>query len=141
MIRRLFFAIIFAVLSLSCYAQKVTTVSFDDDVLDMGVYPSDSCVLTKVFTFTNTGDSKLYMYSSRPDCSCITVTLPKKPVAPGKKGSITITFDGKAKSVGTFLSWIYFSSNTEPEHYRLRLKATKEDAAKVTEPAESAVKE
>ena len=128
MTRRLFIAFLLSVLSLVCYAQKSTTVSFDSKLLDMGEYPADSCVLTKTFTFTNTGDSKLYFYSSRPDCSCITVTLPKKPVAPGRKGTIKVTFDGQAKSVGTFLSWVYFSSNTEPEHYRLRLKATKTEA-------------
>ena len=105
--------------------EGTTTVRFDSEVLDMGEYPSDSCVVTKVFTFTNTGRNPLYFYNTRPDCSCISISIPKKPVQPGEKGSIKVTFDGHAKPEGRFWGWIYFHSNTAPDYYRIRLQATK----------------
>ena len=128
MFARIFISIILSLLfASSLCAQDVTTIKFDSYVLDMGSYPSDSCIISKEFAFTNTGDAKLYMLSSSPDCSCISVSLPKKPIFPGKKGVIKVTFDGSSKSLGCFSAWIYFQSNTSPERYRLRMFATKVD--------------
>ncbi len=126
MIKKILFLLLLSLLAFALSAQEgITTVRFDSEVFDMGEYPPDSCVVTKVFTFTNTGSSPLYFYGSRPDCSCISMDVPKKPVRPGEKGSVRVTFDGHAKPEGRFLSWIYFRSNTDPDYYRVRLLATK----------------
>ncbi len=125
MFKRIVASVILAFLALIAFAQEITTVEFVSNVLDMGTYPSDSCLLTKEFTFTNTGKHKLYFLSSSPDCSCIHVELPRGAVLPGKTGKIKIVFDGKGKPEGYFLSWIYFQANTTPDHFRMRFKATK----------------
>lgn len=111
--------------SFSVDAQKKTSVSFDAGVFDMGAYPSDCCVLSKTFSFTNTGSEKLYFLDAKTDCSCVKVTIPKKPVAPGKRGAIRVDFDGNTKPLGCFSGWIYFASNTDPERFRVRIFASK----------------
>ncbi len=130
MFTRILFSFVLALSAIFSYGQDVTSIRFDSSVLDMGNFPSDSCFVTKEFSFTNTGSAKLYFYSSSPDCACVKVALPKKPIAPGKKGSFKVTLDASSKSSGLFTSWVYFHTNTSPDRYRMRLYATKVDVSR-----------
>ena len=51
------------------------------------------------FEFTNTGDAPLVIVRSKSSCRCIEVTLPKRPIAPGAKGVVTITYVPKDSGV------------------------------------------
>ena len=51
------------------------------------------------FEFTNTGDAPLVIVRSKSSCRCIEVTLPKRPIAPGSKGVVTITYVPKDSGV------------------------------------------
>lgn len=77
MFTRILFSFVLALSAIFSYGQDVTSIRFDSSVLDMGNFPSDSCFVTKEFSFTNTGSAKLYFYSSSPDCACVKVALPK----------------------------------------------------------------
>ena len=51
------------------------------------------------FEFANTGDAPLVIVRSKSSCRCIEVTLPKRPIAPGAKGVVTITYVPKDSGV------------------------------------------
>ena len=51
------------------------------------------------FEFTNTGDAPLVIVRSKSSCRCIEVALPKRPIAPGAKGVVTITYVPKDSGV------------------------------------------
>lgn len=51
------------------------------------------------FEFTNTGDAPLVVVRSKSSCRCIEVKLPKRPIAPGAKGVVTITYVPKDSGV------------------------------------------
>lgn len=48
------------------------------------------------YEFTNTGDAPLVISSVQPGCGCTTQSYTKEPVAPGKKGSVTLTYNAAA---------------------------------------------
>lgn len=118
--------IIFLLLALFCVgsilrAQDAMEVKFDEMLLDIGTFPKDSSVRHCVFKFKNQSREKLYFYKASPDCPCVSVELPKKPVPPGSRGEIHVTYDGRNKEVGEMRHWIYFHTNIEPKSFRLRI--------------------
>ena len=49
------------------------------------------------FTFTNTGTAPLILSNVATTCGCTATGWTKEPVAPGKTGEISATFDSKGK--------------------------------------------
>jgi hypothetical protein len=49
------------------------------------------------FTFTNTGTAPLIITNVATTCGCTATGWTKEPVAPGKSGEISATFDSKGK--------------------------------------------
>lgn len=92
---RLFFAIIIALNSAFILTNGAefsfleTTVKFPDT--------KEGVVLKHSFAFQNTGDEPLIVTNYKVACSCTKVQYPKKPIPPGGKGEITISFDTKGK--------------------------------------------
>ena len=102
-------------------AQDGMEVKFDEMLLDIGTFPKDSSVRHCTFKFKNLSQEKLYFYSASPDCPCVSIELPKKPIQPGGRGEIHVTYDGRRKEVGEMRHWIYFRTNVEPKSFRLRI--------------------
>jgi hypothetical protein len=61
------------------------------------------------FTFKNTGKTPLLISNVQASCGCTTPDYTKEPIAPGKKGSITATYN--AAAVGQFNKTITVTSN------------------------------
>ncbi len=53
----------------------------------------EGVLLEHDYTFTNSGDQPLLINDIKVSCSCTKFTYPKKPVPPGGKGTIHVTFD------------------------------------------------
>lgn len=66
-----------------------------------------------VFEFTNTGDEPLVILRMDTSCGCVDATYPRRPVAPGDKGEITITYDPKGQK-GTFMKAMQVYTNERP---------------------------
>lgn len=66
--------------------------------------------VSHVFYFTNKGKKPLIISEVRPSCGCTTPKYTKDPVAPGKKGAITVTFD-PFNFEGTVLKTVTISGN------------------------------
>ncbi len=107
--------------SLSIGQDKKETIQFDSMSVSIGTFSRNESVKTAVFSFKNVGTEKLVFYGASGDCGCISVAYPEKPIKPGKKGKITVTYDGTRKDPGKFSHKIYFSTNARPSHFTLRL--------------------
>lgn len=62
------------------------------------------------FEFTNTGDKPLMIISSRANCGCTRPEFPKRPIVPGGKGTIKVTYVPKGRP-GQFTKGITVKTN------------------------------
>ncbi len=100
------FAMLFCGL-LYCYAQqpeainteskahgeeKVARLTFDKTNHDFGTLKFKGEPVTYDFSFTNTGTAPLVIIRTETSCRCLTVKSPKKPVAAGESGVISVTY-------------------------------------------------
>jgi hypothetical protein len=67
------------------------------------------------FNFENTGNSPLIIHNVKASCGCTEPVWDKKPIKPGKSGSITVTYD--SKSTGRFLKDIvvFYNGPNSPD--------------------------
>lgn len=77
-------------------AGPTTTVEFEEEEFDFGTVTQGDYV-TKVYTFTNTGEHPLVIFSAKGSCGCTVPQWPQDPVLPGETASITVKFDSKGK--------------------------------------------
>lgn len=68
--------------------------------------------VTAQYTVTNTGDRPLVLTDVEPDCACTVAQWTKTPIAPGAKGTISVTFD--AKALGHFQKSVAIYCNAQP---------------------------
>jgi hypothetical protein len=69
--------------------------------------------VTYSFHFKNTGNTDLLIRHAQASCGCTVPVWPKDPLAPGKEGFITVTFNSEGKS-GQFNKSVTIISNTIP---------------------------
>jgi hypothetical protein len=97
----------FTLFSLCAVAQtkKVSDVAkFSTMTVDLGQVKVGSPV-TGTFTVTNVGTTPLIIENVQPSCGCTKSDYTKEPIAPGKNGSITATYN--AAVVGNFNKSVY----------------------------------
>jgi hypothetical protein len=69
-------------------------VKFDKETHDYGSIPFESdgsCT----FTFNNSGKEPLLIVAANASCGCTVPDYSKEPIAPGKTGTIKVTYDTK----------------------------------------------
>ncbi len=80
-------------------------------------------ILQKVrFCFQNTGKSPLILHDVHSYCGCIEASFSKAPIMPGKKGFITITYNGKGTEGGSFNKEIVVNTNASNKYVSLFVK-------------------
>lgn len=72
-------------------------ISFTETVHDFGVIPENGGPVSCAFEFTNTGDAPLVIMSASASCGCTRPDYPRKPVKPGKKDKIIVTYNPKGR--------------------------------------------
>lgn len=97
--------------------------SFDKTTHDFGTVLWKNPV-TATFKVTNRGDKPLVISNVTTSCGCTVAEWTKEPIAPGKSGLVSSTFDAKAigrfqKSVG-----IYCNAATKPVYLSIRGEVT-----------------
>jgi len=75
------------------------------------------------FEFTNTGGKPIIIKDVKSSCGCTTPDWSKKPVAPGAKGYITVSYDTKGRP-GTFKKTITVISNAKNSPIVLTVRGT-----------------
>lgn len=65
---------------------------FDSTVHDFGTLTQEDGVQSHVFTVTNIGSEDLVIYAVMTTCGCTKVDWTRETVAPGKTGTISVTY-------------------------------------------------
>lgn len=114
------------VMGISVYAnaQKPAEIKFDQVNHNFGSFSEKSPVQKCTFTFTNVGEKPLIINQAVASCGCTVPSYPKTPVAPGQKGTITVTYNGKGKFPGHFKKTITIRTNGAVEMTRLYIEGT-----------------
>ncbi len=109
-----FVAIFFIALTVNAQEFK-----FESEVIDYGKVALGS-EGKRVFEFTNVGDAPLIIKDVRSTCGCTVPKKPEKPVMPGEKGQIEVSYD--TKRPGGFSKAITIMSNAKSERKVLKIK-------------------
>lgn len=76
--------------------QKVGA-SFPELVYDFGTVKSSGKAVVHEFTMEVTGTSPVAILTATASCGCTTPEYPKKPVKPGEKATVKVTFSPKGQ--------------------------------------------
>jgi hypothetical protein len=74
----------------------------------------------RVFEFTNIGKSPLFIEKIITSCDCAIPKKPEKPIMPGEKAQITVSYD--TSKLGGFSKQITIFSNAKNKRKLLRIK-------------------
>ncbi len=115
-------ALIIAALSFlvtAIWAKGAAVATFAEQSHDFGTIEAKGGKVTAVYTVENTGDEELVILSvTNGGCGCTTPTYTKKPIAPGAKGEVKLTFD-PAKFKGEFNRSVTVTTNAKQRKTRL----------------------
>jgi hypothetical protein len=98
---------------------NVPKFQFETDTFNFGTITQGEKV-TYTFRFTNVGKGNLIISAANGSCGCTVPEYPKKPIAEGEKGEITVTFDSEGKS-GMQQKTVTIVANTYPNQKILYL--------------------
>lgn len=104
-------------------------VIFTDTLHDFGTVESSDPIRKQSFMFTNTGKVPAVILNATPSCHCISVDYTKEAVLPGKKGEVTIIFNGTDQTFGWFDKSVRLRFNSERQH-TLRVKGELRNGSK-----------
>ena len=108
------------VLSLLALAQK-PVISFDEKSFDFGKVKEEDGKITHVFDFVNKGNAPLVINRAQAQCGCTTPVWTTYPIEPGKKGTITVTYNPQGRP-GNFTKTITVYSNAAEEQFILTIR-------------------
>ncbi|SNR16294.1 DUF1573 domain-containing protein [Tenacibaculum jejuense] len=103
-------------ITLSVNAQEF---KFETEVINYGKITLGS-EGKRVFEFTNVGDAPLVIKDIKSTCGCTVPSKPEKPIMPGEKGKIEVSYD--TKRPGGFSKAITIYSNAKQERKMLKIK-------------------
>jgi hypothetical protein len=81
----------------------------------------------RTFVFTNIGDAPLIIKNIQSTCGCTIPETPKKPIMPGEKGEIKVSYD--TKRVGGFSKQITIMSNAKISRKVIKIRGFVEKIA------------
>ncbi len=122
MTKRLFIAI-FAVcmVALSALADgKQAEATFEVKSHDFGTIKEEGGPVSCYFEFTNTGDKPLLIIDATASCGCTRPEYPSKPIKPGKKGKIKVTYSPIGRP-GAFKKTVKVKTNGKERTITLRI--------------------
>ena len=108
--------LILFLLSFSINAQEF---KFKSETIDYGKIDKGSDG-ERIFTFTNLGDQPIIIKNIKSSCGCTVPKKPEKPIMPGEKGEIKVSYD--TKRVGGFSKSITIFSNATEAAKVIRIK-------------------
>ena len=87
-------------------AHGAQAMRFDRTRIETGAIGEDDGPKSFVFTWRNTGDKPLVITRVKTTCGCAVPTFDKRPVKPGEKASVTVTYHPKGHP-GRFVRKIF----------------------------------
>ncbi len=126
-------SLVMIMLAFSVKAQNSgAKIVFEENIHDFGDIVETDGPKTNLFEFKNTGKSPLIINSVNSSCGCTTPKWTKKPIAPGGKGSIEVTYNPKNRP-GAFNKTITIISNADIPETIIRIKGYVSEKPKTIE--------
>lgn len=122
-IRGLLLVMLTAVCADSAAGTKAGYLQIGKTSCDFGTF-SKNTVRSCVFVFKNTGQAPVVIEQATATCNCTSTKFTTQPIMPGKKGYVTIYYNGKNYSKGYFRKNIDVRSNAENGLVRLFISGT-----------------
>lgn len=107
-------------ISVVALSQK-PVITFEESSFDFGKVNEELGKVTHVFEFVNKGNAPLVVSRAQASCGCTTPNWTKEPIEPGKKGSITVTYNTTGRP-GTFTKTITVYTNSTVEQTVLTIR-------------------
>ena len=102
---------------------KYAEATFDTKSHDVGTIQEAKGPVSCYFEFTNTGDKPLLIIDAAASCGCTRPEYPSKPIKPGKKGKIKVTFSPIGRP-GAFKKSVKIKTNGRERTTTLRIEGT-----------------
>lgn len=122
--KRLLLLLTAALICSTAFAQAV--IKFEKNNHNFGTFSREKVQYCE-FVFTNTGDEPLVIHQAFGSCGCTVPQPPKDPIAPGAKGVIKVSYDGKGQFGGRFKKSITVRSNASNAVTRVYIEGTLQD--------------
>lgn len=112
---------LFMVTSIATAQEKSAVIATENATHDFGQIKEADGKVSHTYTITNKGEAPLVITRVIPSCGCTTPEWTKEPIAPGKTGTITITFD-PANRPGVFAKTMSVYSNGKTGSFILTIR-------------------
>ncbi|MCM1368946.1 MAG: DUF1573 domain-containing protein [Candidatus Amulumruptor caecigallinarius] len=112
-----------------CAKGKRAEIKFTEQTYNFGTIPEKGGKVSHEFEFVNTGDANLVIIDATADCGCTVPEYPAKPIAPGKKGKIKVTYNPLYRP-GSFTKVVTVRTNAKPKKARVKITGTVTPASK-----------
>lgn len=122
---RTILSILLIFLGLACTAKTNHLLEFPVTSYDFGTVKSTAAPVVYEYEFENTADEPVAVLSVSTGCGCTRPEYPVKPLAPGEKGVIKITFlpEGQSGEINRSIQVRYRGATaTSSKRLTLRLK-------------------
>lgn len=98
-----------------------SSVVWKSETIDVGTIPQNT-PKPIVFEFKNTGKTAVIVTNVQGSCGCTATNYTKTPIAPGKSGTVTATYN--AANAGAFTKTVSVTTNAETTVKVLTIKGT-----------------
>ena len=113
-------AVLITAFSAAAADKNDARIDFKEKIYDFGQVSLKKGKVSHEFTFTNSGGKNLVITDARADCGCTRPEYGDAPVAPGKSGSVKVTFVPAAK--GHFSMKVTITTTGKPRTARRSIK-------------------
>ena len=117
------FLAIFMVAIASMADDKYAEATFATKSHDFGTIKEEGGPVSCTFEFTNTGNKPLLIIDATASCGCTRPEYPSKPIKPGKKGKIKVTFSPIGRP-GAFNKTVKIKTNGKDRTTNLHIEGT-----------------
>lgn len=112
--------------SINTRAENYAEIKFDTLRHNFGKFSKEDPIVKCTFEFTNTGTAPLIINQAFATCGCTVPKWPNKPIKPGERGEIEVTYNGKGKFPGHFQKTVTVRTNGVTEVVRLTIEGLME---------------
>lgn len=98
-----------------------SSIEWKSETIDVGTIPQNT-PKPIIFEFKNTGKTAVIVTHVQGSCGCTATDYTKTPIAPGKSGMVTATYN--AANAGAFTKTVSVTTNAETAVKVLTIKGT-----------------
>ncbi|GEM_PF-564086 len=126
--KKLLFVLFFVNVCAFAYSQtsnenpsRKPVIKFSETTYDFGTINEADGKVSHTYEVTNTGKADLLITDVRGSCGCTVSEWSKTPIAPGKKGVVTVTYN-PVNRIGNFNKTITVSNNSDESKVTLSIR-------------------